>query len=260
MIRGVRSAMEGMRAQLARQEVIARNVDNMETPGFKQESGAIASFASALGRLETRGASSPVRLVASVAPLGSLGVGNVMDRVSVDFRQGRLEETKRPLDVALQGDGFLQARSPDGVLFFRGGALYRDADGMLVTGDGYQVLGADGQPLVLPGGEISISGDGEITVDGRPTGRLGVVEFLPGTTLAKVGREYYTPDDPATPPPGAALETTVKQGYLEGSNVDMVSTMAELVSIVRAYQASQRMLQAEDGLLDKAVNDVGRVV
>ncbi len=259
MIRGVQSAMEGMRAQLARQEVVARNLDNLTTPSFKQENGAIDGFAATLGRMETRVARSPLQLAAATRVLGSLGVDTVIDRVSVDFRQGRMEETHRPLDVALVGDGFLQVRTPDGPLFFRGGPLYRDAGGTLVTSEGYQLLGADGQELVLPGDVVSIGGNGDITVDNKPAGTLAVVEFAPGTTLSKVGREFYTPDPQDAMPPVAATNTAVKQGFLEASNVDEGSAMTDLVSITRAYQANQRILQAEDELLGKAVNEVGRV-
>jgi flagellar basal-body rod protein FlgG len=251
--------MEGMRAQLARQQVVARNLDNLDTPGFKQETGAIDGFASTLGRLDGRLTMGPLQSTSLVSVLGSLGVDTAIDRVSVDFRQGRLEETKQPLDVALAGDGFLQVNTPNGPLFFRGGPLHRDAEGTLVTSEGYQVLGADGQPLVVKGDEVSIAGNGDITVDGKAAGRLAVVEFAPGTTLAKMGQEFYTPDDPNAPPPAAAVATTVKQGFLEGSNVDWVSAMGDLVSIVRVYQANQRMLQAQDELLGKATNEVGRV-
>ncbi len=260
MIRGVQSAMEGMRAQLARQEVLARNLDNVETPGFKEETGAIDGFAATLGRLESRTSRSPLQLASSVQLLGSLGVDTTIDRVSVDFRQGRMEETQRPLDVALVGDGFLQARTPDGPVYFRGGPLYKDASGVLVTSEGFPVLGADGQDLAVAGDVVSIGPTGEISVDNKPAGALAVVEFVPGTTLAKVGREFYTPDDPNALPPGGATNTQVKQGFLEGSNVDEVTAMTDLVGIVRAYQASQRMLQAEDELLGKAVNEVGRVL
>ncbi len=259
MIRGMQTAMQGMRAHLARQEVVARNLDNLSTPGYKQESGAIDGFASTLGRMETRTVGSPLQRAATTTVIGSLGVDTVIDRVSVDFRQGRVEETKRPLDVALVGDGFLQIRTPEGPLFFRGGPLYRDADGKLVTAEGYQVLGADGQDLTLKGDAVSIGPNGAITVDSKPAGTLSVVEFPAGTVMAKVGSEFYTPDNPDSMPMAAA-DTVVKQGFLEASNVDEVSAMTELVSLVRAYQASQRMLQAEDELLGKAVNEVGRVV
>ncbi len=259
MIRGIQTAMGGMRAHLDREDVVARNLDNILTPGYKEEAGAIDGFAATLSRVESRSVDSPTRLAMSATAIGSLGVETAMDRVSVNFRQGPLEETHRPLDVALVGDGFLQAMTPQGPMFFRGGPLYRDADSKLVTSEGYPVLDSNGQDLVLRGNVVSIAPNGAITVDNKPAGNLSLVEFAPGTELSKVGDEFYTPDSPSAPLPVAATNTTVKQGYLEGSNVDEVSAMTELVSLVRAYQASQRMLQAEDELLGKAVNDVGRV-
>ncbi|MGE5620305.1 MAG: flagellar hook-basal body protein [Sphingomonadaceae bacterium] len=260
MIRGVQTAMSAMKAHLARQEVLARNLGNLGTPGYKQESAAVDGFSAALGRVERGLARTRLEQAISTDVIGSLGVHTAIDRVSVDFRQGRLEETRRPLDVALQGDGFLQVATPDGILFSRGGALYTDAERRLVTAEGYPVLDADGQEIVLGDGEVSISADGTILTGDVPAATLSVVEFLPGTRLAKVGLEYYVLDDPNGVPPTAATGTVVKQGYLEASNVDAVSAMSDLVSLVRAYQASQRMLQAQDELLGKAVNEVGRVV
>ncbi len=259
MIRGVQIAKSAMQTHLARQEVLARNLDNLVTPGYKQESGAVDGFSAALGRVERGVARTRLEQAVSTATIGSLGVHTAIDRVSVDFRQGRLEETRRPLDVALDGDGFLQVGTPEGAYFFRGGPLYLDADRRLVTAEGYSVLGADGEEVVLGDGDISIAADGTISQDNEAVATLSVVEFTPGTQLSKVGREFYAMDDPDAIPPTAATDTVVKQGFLEAANVDLVSTMSDLVSLVRAYQVSQRMLQAQDELLGKAINDVGRI-
>ncbi len=259
MIRGAHTAMSAMRAQLARQEVLARNLENLSTAGYKQERGALDGFSSTLGRVERGMARTRLEQAAATTTIGSLPMATAIDRVSVDFRSGRMEETGRQSDVALEGDGFLEVRTPEGYFYFRGGPLQLDADGRLVTSEGYPVLGDDGEEILLPSGSFSIAADGTITSDGQPVAALSVVEFDAGTQLAKVGAQFYTPDDPATAQPMVAATTEVKQGFLESSNVDAMSTMTELVSLVRAYQASQRMLQAQDDLLGKAVNEVGRI-
>lgn len=244
---------------MARQEVIARNLGNLFTSGYKQESGAVDGFSATLGRVERQVAPSPMALAAARPLVGSLGVKIGVDRVHVDFRQGRMDETQRELDVALLGDGFLQVRTPGGDLYFRGGPLFLDADRRLVTAEGYPVLGTGGEEVALREGAVSIAGDGQIAVNGEAAAVLSVVEFAPGTRLAKVGEEFYTPEGSEGIQPSTATNTVVKQGFLEASNVDEVSAMSELVALVRAYQASQRMVSAQDELLGKAINEVGRI-
>lgn len=256
MIRGVRLLETSMSSLLARQEVLARNVGNFLTPGYKQEDTGVNDFSVAVARMEELSRGATVGGVGGTS-LGSISSEVFIDRVNVDFRQGDLQQTDRDLDVALVGDGFLQVRTGTGLFFSRGGPLYRDASGRLVTAEGYWVQGLEGD-LVLGDGAVSIADDGAISVDGEPAGRLSVLEFEPGTLLAKMGEGLYAPVDPAAAPTDA-VSTTVKQGYLEGSNVDRVAVLSEMVWLVRAYQASQRMLVAQDELLGKAVNEVGRL-
>lgn len=121
------------------------------------------------------------------------------------------------------------------------------------------VLGPDGEGISLGEGTVSIGKNGTISIDDEAVARLSVVEFEPGTVLAKVGGGLYTVDHPETAQPMEAVDTMVRQGFLEGSNVNEISAMTELASGLRAYQASQRMLLAQDELLGRAVNEVGRV-
>ena len=257
MIRGAYVAVMGMRAHMARQEIVARNLANLLTVGYKQEGVATDGFSDAIGRADRLVQQASVLPAASTAPIGSLGTEVVVDRPYVDLRQGRLDETGRPLDVALQGDGFLRVRTPDGEFFSRGGPLHLDADGRLVTDEGYAVQGAGGD-LVLGSGAITIQPDGAILVNGQTAGRLSVVEFAPGTWLEKVRDGLYSPVDPAVVPT-EATNTTVKQGFLEASNVDEVAALSEMMWLLRAYQAGQRMFQVQDEAVGKAVNELGRV-
>ncbi len=259
MIRGMQTLASAMRAQLDRQTVIAHNLENLSTVGFKQEKGAVDGFEATLGRVENGIARTRLQQLAATPVVGSLGVNTSIDRLSIDFRSGRLEETGQPLDVALAGDGFLEARAPDGDYFFRGGPLQLDADRRLVTSEGYPVLDVNGQEVLLDEGRVSIAGDGTISVDGQPATQLSVVEFDPGAQLAKVGNQFYTPDDPVATIPMVAMATTVKQGFLESSNVDPIGSMTEMVTLLRSYQATQRLLQAQDELQGKAINEIGRV-
>lgn len=257
MIRGMESAAKAMSTQMAREEVIARNLANLSTAGYKQESTAVSGFVAALDRAQRGDQDTRLAVSSRSASIGGLGLTEGIDRVSVDFSQGRMEETGRGLDVALQGDGFLRVRTPDGDFYTRGGALHVDATGLLTTADGYMVLDPVGE-IVLPEGPVSVGPDGMISVGGQQVTNLDVVEFEPGTVMTKVGELLYAPDDPSVSPMTAAA-TTVRGGYLEASNVDDVSTMTEMAQMVRVYQANQRMLAAQDELLGKAVNELGRV-
>jgi len=259
VIRGVQSSAETMRAMITRQEVVARNLANLLTPGYKQETALLKGFAVPVSRLESRVGVEGVRAALSArSAIGDVGVGTGIDGISVDFRQGPLQETGRPLDVALVGDGFLRVRTPEGEFLSRGGPLRLDADRRLVTEDGYPVLGPTGD-VTLPDGVVSVERDGTILVDRQPVATISVVEYPPGTRVAKVGDGLFTPEDPLSAQQVANPLTQVRGGYLEASNVDETAAMTELVQSLRAYQASQRMLQAQDDLLGKAINEVGRV-
>jgi flagellar basal-body rod protein FlgF len=244
---------------MARQEVLARNLANSTTAGYKEEFAPIDGFSANINRSQRAEWLGFARWDTGRPHIGSMGTGVGISRVAVNFRQGIIQQTHRPLDVALAGDGFLEVRTVEGDYFFRGGALHVDANRRLVTDEGFFVLDSQGEVITLGEGEIAIDRDGTISVDGETVAQLSVVEFEPGTMLAKVGSTLYTIDDPDTAQPMAAQDTEVRQGYLESSNVDEISTMTELASGLRAYQASQRMLLAQDELLGKAVNEVGRV-
>lgn len=259
MIRGIETATSAMRAQMARQEVLARNMANFTTAGYKEEFAPVDGYSANIDRFERKNWYGFARWDGGLPEIGSLGTKVGVSRVAVDFRQGIIQQTLRPLDVALDGDGFLEVRTPEGDYYFRGGALHVDAEGQLVTDEGFFVLGTEGEVISLGEGDYSIGQDGTISVDGEAVAQLSVVEFEPGTMLAKVGGTLYTVDDPETAQPMEALETVLRQGYLESSNVDEISTMTELASGLRAYQASQRMLMAQDEMLGRAVNEVGRV-
>ncbi|HEX2923452.1 MAG TPA: flagellar hook-basal body protein, partial [Chloroflexota bacterium] len=230
MIRGIQTVVSAMQAQQKRQEIMAKNLSNASTTGYKQECTSVEGFAATIGRLEKGGSRSGLALTATSPSLGSLGADLGVDRSWVDFRQGGLEQTQRKLDVALNGDGFLQVRTPDGDFYFRGGALQVDSDGRLVTEEGYSVLADDGQEIYLPDGDPTIKADGSIFVGDEPVASLSLVEFDPGTPMAKVGECLYSPDDPNSQPL-APIATTVKQGFLEQSNVDQISVMTEMVTL-----------------------------
>ncbi len=176
-----------------------------------------------------------------------------------DFSEGIVKETGNPLDFALEGDGFFVVQTPQGPRYTRAGNFTLDAQRQLVTQDGYPVLG-DGAPIVLndtTGKGIWLSRDGNFMVDDTQVAHLDVVKFKNPQALERMGNNLYSSTNASGQ--AAPANTGVEQGYLEGSNVNPVEEMINLLDIYRAYEAQQKTLKAADQLDGHAANDVGKV-
>jgi flagellar basal-body rod protein FlgG len=181
-----------------------------------------------------------------------------------DFSAGALRKTGRPFDLALSGNGFFCVRTPDGVMYTRRGDFTVDADELLVTQEGFPVLGKGGEiriDLAKPSGDIrefSISEDGTVTVDGSEVDRLRIVDFTQSHALEKAGHNYYRALKPR------ALEELdenlmISQGFLELSNVDTIRMMTEMIEVLRGYESYQKIMRSVDDMNAKLINDVGRL-
>lgn len=223
---GIDTSIRALRYWERRQEAAAHNLANVSTSGFKGER--------VFARLLADGAPAP-----AAAP---------------DFTSGALSRTGRPLDVALENDGFLVVDTPDGERYVRGGSFSLDANGVLVTHDGHPVLGESG-PLVLPPGPVEIRRDGTVEVDGDTVGRLRVE--VPGAPPLREGASRWVPQGE-----GEVLEASqvrIHQGHIEESNVDPVSALVEMIEIQRAYGAIQRSVQVADQAMQTITRDIGRI-
>jgi flagellar basal-body rod protein FlgF len=242
--RGLYIAATGMLAAQIRQDVIANNLANASTPGFKGDVAVSESFRDML-LVDTN----------SRDRLGPLSTGAQVAEVAVNLRSGTMRHTGSSLDVAINGAGWLQVQTDAGVRYTRNGALTTNLQGQITTAQGDPVLGAAGQPIVVDGtrGQIAISPSGVITVEGREVGQLGLVA-LQDPSIEKLGESYVTGTPDAGTPPGQ-----VAQGYLENANVNSVEEMVDLIVNMRTYEAGQKVIRAIDETLDKAVNQVGRV-
>jgi flagellar basal-body rod protein FlgF len=217
------SKQVGLRQQV---DVIAHNVANLSTTGFKREGLA---FASHVERLDVPG--------------DSLAMAEV--RAShTDFSAGPLERTGNPFDFAIEGDGFFAVQTPAGVRYTRDGRFSSNALGELVTATGHRVLDEGGAPIVVPAqvSEITVSADGTLRgPDGRPLGVLGV-RALPDGFLRREADGLFASEAE----PEAAPEARVVQGFLEGSNVNPIRELTELIEAQRAYERGRAMLDTED--------------
>jgi flagellar basal-body rod protein FlgF len=251
MIKGLYAAASAMLAGLTRQNLLSHNLSNVDTPGFRQILTALDDF------LMTDVSTTPgMGLDNRLRALGDLGLGTETAPETGDFTQGALKQTGQPLDLAIQGAGFFRVQTPNGERYTRDGRFIRDANGQLVTVDGYAVLSNAGAPITLPGGEVSVAPDGTISVNGQTMARLGLAAFAdPATELT---RDLPNTFAPAGAPTGTDAGT-VQQGFLEMANVNPAQLMTQMVAVGRAYEAAQQLVRVQDDLLGRAIATLGRL-
>ena len=249
MTRGVYTAAAGMMANQAAQDAIAQNLANAGTTGYKEDIPRFESFQEALAsRL------SP----ADQASIGTLGSGAGLKDETINFADGGLQQSGNPLDVAVTGDAALVIQTPQGLRLSRDGSLSMDARGTLVQTNGNaQVLGDNNRPIQIPAKakDIVINPGGIVTADGVRVGKLRLAGLSAADSPVKMGDNLYavTKMRPASP------TSALKQGFLESSNVNVVKEMVSMISIMRAYETNQKMMQSEDDATGKAVNEVSKL-
>jgi flagellar basal-body rod protein FlgF len=249
MLYGMYLSAAGALVEEARQGVIANNIANVSTGGFKADT---AVFRKRL--TEAREGSAPPGRPDRV--LEGLTGGVFLDEVEFSSMPGSLSPTQNALDLALRGDGFFAVTDGAHTFYTRAGNFARNAAGDLVTADGgYRVLGANGKPIRLGPGEVKVNRSGEIECDGKPAGKLLILGSLDPSRFEKVGANLYRFLGAGLPP---AAKAEVLQGVLEGSNVSPVGEMVKLIQSHRAYEANLQMARIQDGSLARAVSELGR--
>lgn len=241
---GMYSALSGSLTAMKRLDVISNNLANVNTPGFKKDKMAFESMLA--------GNVNP-----PLVPQGSTADPILQkENLYIDYSSGPVAQTGNALDLAIDGDGFFVISTPNGPAYTRQGNFRSSADGTLVTADGYPVLG-DGGPVKLPGGTIDVGSDGLVTVDGVPSGTLSLVDFPKPYKLTKTGSALFVPSDPQAKPQQAT--GNVRQGHLEGSNVETITEMVQMIETSRYFETCQRVIRGVDDMASKAANDIGRL-
>jgi len=258
MIRGLYTSGAGMGTELARMDVVANNLVNAGTNGYKKDKIVQTAFLRLL-LLQSR-EDLPGRLPPAWTPLGISNQGAAVVRTVTDFSAGSLEETGKASHLALGNPNcFFVVSSPvpgdpQRVVYTRDGAFTVDDQGYLVTLRGERVLGETG-PLFVGDEKFSVSAEGVLSAaGGGELGRLRVAEFADPGVLRKEGNNCFTA------PPGTDLQAAnpeVRQGFLERANVELAAEMVDMVSCTRAYEAGARVLQAHNDLTGLAINKVG---
>ncbi len=261
MVRGLYTAWTGMVNEQKRLDVISNNMANSNTTGYKKQNVTSQSFDDELAvRINDNN-----RDTTSKYPIGYMNLGVKIGETYHDFSQGSLRETGNTYDLALSGDGFftIQTTNKQGettIKYTRDGSFTVNTEGYLVTRDGDYVLDTNGQRIQIPGAQtaqnVAFDQNGNITVDGQQIATLGIAAFANPQALLLYGENMYDATDAA----GLQASTaTVNQGYLEMSNTNVIEEMVDMITITRAYEAGQKMVQTMDSTLQKAVNEIGKV-
>ena len=239
MIKGMYRSASGMLPRIEKQEAIANNIANANTTGFRKN----VVFARELAGAESRLTPKKVDWQQTVA-----------NYIAVDHAPGVFDKTDNPLDLAIEGDGFFALQAEDGsTVLTRSGSFVVDSEGYLAMSGGFRVQG-DGGPIQVGDGSPSIALTGEVEVGGVPVGRVALQSPADLSTLERLGGSLFgVPQDVELLPP---LSATVRQGYLETSNVDVVGEMVEMIVAYRTYEANARALQTQDSSLDHLFSKV----
>lgn len=260
MVRGLYTAWTGLRNEEKRMDVVTNNMANADTTGFKKVDVTSQSFASQLAvKINDE----------TVGPNVARGIGNVTLGVKIgetyfDMSQGNFKETGDLYNFALSGNGFFTISMTDKtgvehIRYTRDGDFTVTKDGYLVTKDGDSVLGEDGNPIQIPGAatsEINVNELGEIYVGDNYITTFRLVDFESYDALSSYGENMYEAVEGAVM---TEADATVTQGYLEMSNINMVTEMVDMIAVTRAYETNQKMIQTIDDTLNKAVNDIGKL-
>jgi flagellar basal-body rod protein FlgG len=239
-----------------RLEVVANNLANINTAGFKRDDVAFQAYMTS-GTGETVPVYPPYP-----QPLQASSFW-IAYQSRTDYTPGPLKATGNPLDLALNGKGFFTVESPDGTVFTRRGNFTLSPEGALVTQEGWPVQGTSGEIRLEDrsggpnGPAFSVGDDGMVRVNGRDVGRLQITEFTDPDSLVKIGRGYFKAASADTGS-ASAQDVQVAQGFLEMSNVEAVQMMTEMIEILRGYESYQRVIRSIDETTARSITEVGR--
>lgn len=276
MIRGLYTASSSMLCEIVRQDMVANNLANVDTAGFKRDQGIFKELPTMEIRKVNDGELYPPRPFYKFPKIGELGTGVILDESYTDFKAGKMEYTGNELDVALENEkAFLVVEGPNGLRYSRDGILDINHEGFLTNMHGDYIM-AEREPVneqasdllidengnptvtlervqVADGQKVMIDEDGRVLVDGEPVARLSRGQAADRKAFRKEGGNKFVRAY------GAVNRSLgyVKPGYVEKPNFSLVEEMVKMIEVSRAYEANSKVIQSHDGLLDKAINSVG---
>lgn len=244
MMRGLWISAGALSPRMRAQEILANNLANAATDGFRQDRIAFRRMLADAG--DVSGGNGADALTRIESGLGA--APQVTGRL--DPTPGPLESTGNGFDLAVQGPGYLAVQGPEGELYTRGGSLRVGADGTLLHQSGFPLLTEGGVLTVPAGASLAVTPDGGISLDGQPAGRVRLVTLNDASGLRHAGAGLLSSDTPGE----ADTESRVLQGTLERSNVDPVQAMVEMMVLMREFEANQRSILAQDASVGRLIN------
>ncbi len=220
-------------------QVVANNVANMSTSGFRRE-GVV--FTEDIQAVPNEG--------------GGIAMAAARARFT-DPSQGAVKRTGSQMDLAIQGRGYFMVETPEGNRLTRAGAFALNPEGEMVNPDGYRLLDTGGAPIFIPpdAASVNVSQDGTVSANGNPLAQVGVFSVQDGAALS---RQHGTLFDPGKDEPLAMENPTVLQGFIEGSNVNPVTEMARMIEVQRTYEMGMKFLQNEDQRIRNVTRTLGQ--
>lgn len=245
MINGFYSAACAMEADMMKMEVIANNIANINTPGFKKEYVTCRSpFSDEITRQISSNPSRP-----------DFKSGFTVDEMVTDYSNGDIIYTGNPLDLCLNTEGFFTIQTPSGLAYTRNGSLQLNEDGILTTRSGFPVMGQNGEISINPGADFEISSTGKILQNGNPVDQLKVVDFAQPYNFQRAGGNLFFAQE-GTEPLDVEF-SSIQPHHLESSNVSSIGVVNEMVNMIktnRHFEANQRIVSMQDTLLGSLIN------
>ena len=245
MIRGLYTSASGMLTEMVRNDVTSNNLANVNTTGYKKDTALFKSFPELLVQRVNDQKKTDIN---ERPVIGSMGTGAIVDEVVTSHEQGALRETSNPFDLAVAGEGYFVVQNQQGTYYTRNGSFTVDSQGFLVTAQGDYVLGQAGPIKIGNSNNVVIDGSGNVNVDGNRIATIRLVNIPNKATLIKVGDSLFTGGQA-----GAGAVGQIKQRFVEGSNVNPITEMVNMIAIARAYEANQKMISAHDQTLAQAM-------
>jgi flagellar basal-body rod protein FlgF len=270
LLRGFYTAASGMLAQQRRTEMLTNNIANANTPGFKADQASLKAFPEMLLQRIDANNTIPSKKLTTTTNIGSLTTGVYMQEAMPQFSQGDIRETGRSVDLALVngivpegGSLFFTVENANGdVRYTRNGNFTLDGAGYLTTNEGYYVLNENGNRIQLQNEQFSVTSKGTILENGVEVNNIGITLSQNSNNLVKEGNGLF-----AATENGEMVEANnnqnitfeIRQGFIERSNVDVAAAMTDMMTAYRSFEANQKILQAYDKSMEKAVNEIGRL-
>lgn len=255
MIRSLYTAVSGMIAMESKQNTVTNNMANANTTGYKSQNLCTKSFDDVL----LQNMDKVTNGVNQKQELGKLSLGVAIDTVNTKFTQGDFKETGKVGDLAIEGNGFFAVKSGNQTFYTRDGQFRVNNQGNLANNSGDLLLGINNttgvmEPITITSDNFTVDKYNNVYVNGVATHKLAIAEFPDYASLKKAGDNYYTGQNPTYE--GTA---SVKQGFLETSNVNITNEMVDMMTVMRNFESAQKFVTMIDESMGKAANQVGKV-